>query len=248
MPNERGKSIDKTYLSVDNAEQRGFIHRDYLAHALRWSHIVKFLQEKQRYHTADILDIGCGREAPLIKTLYSSRLLPHGYIGLDAGPIETLASLYEKPSVFFKPNTDFMQVAKGEWTPSLIIMLEVLEHNEKEAGIKLLEHVQDFMEKDTVFFMSTPCYDGVNKAANHVYEWGYRELKEQLLTMDFKITNHWGTFASLKDYVNTTEFTDYGLDKVFPLLRSYYDVNLLSVIFAPIIPQFSRNCLWELTL
>ena len=43
MANARGKKVDTTYLSIDNAEERGFLHRDYIAHCLRWSHVVKYL-------------------------------------------------------------------------------------------------------------------------------------------------------------------------------------------------------------
>ena len=35
MANARGKEIDNTHLSIDQAEARGFIHRDYIAHCLR---------------------------------------------------------------------------------------------------------------------------------------------------------------------------------------------------------------------
>ena len=41
MANEFGKAIDKTFLSIDQAETRGFLHRDYIAHCLRWTHVVK---------------------------------------------------------------------------------------------------------------------------------------------------------------------------------------------------------------
>jgi len=37
MANARGKEIDNTHLSIDQAEARGFLHRDYIAHCLRWS-------------------------------------------------------------------------------------------------------------------------------------------------------------------------------------------------------------------
>ena len=58
MANERGKSVDKTFLSIDNAEERGFLHRDYIAHCLRWTHVVKWLHQGGRYKTARILDVG----------------------------------------------------------------------------------------------------------------------------------------------------------------------------------------------
>src|SRR5574343_1447146 len=85
--NTRGKHIDTTYLSIDNAEERGFLHRDYIAHCLRWSHVCKQLTKSKKYTTARILDIGCGRELPMAKMLYSSRFTPEKYFGVDYGPI-----------------------------------------------------------------------------------------------------------------------------------------------------------------
>ena len=87
MANATGKTVDKTFLSIDNAEDRGFIHRDYIAHCLRWTHVIKRLYERKTYQTARILDIGCGRELPFAKTLYSSKLAPAMYFGVDVGPI-----------------------------------------------------------------------------------------------------------------------------------------------------------------
>ena len=62
MANARGKEIDNTHLSIDQAEERGFIHRDYIAHCLRWTHVAKYLHLKSRYKKASILDIGCGKD------------------------------------------------------------------------------------------------------------------------------------------------------------------------------------------
>ena len=87
MP-DPGRTIDKTHLSIDQAEDRGFLHRDYIAHCLRWSHIVKHLQQKKRYKKARILDIGCGKEMPLIKTLYTMKMTPKEYIAIDINKIK----------------------------------------------------------------------------------------------------------------------------------------------------------------
>ena len=76
MANARGKTVDTTYLSVDQATERGFLHRDYIAHCLRWSHVIKYLGTSARYKTAKILDVGCGKEMPLAKSLHSSRMAP----------------------------------------------------------------------------------------------------------------------------------------------------------------------------
>lgn len=81
MANARGKEIDNTHLSIDQAEARGFIHRDYIAHCLRWTHVAKYLQS--RYKTARVLDIGCGVDLPLPRLLYSSKLIVEDYVGVE---------------------------------------------------------------------------------------------------------------------------------------------------------------------
>lgn len=81
MANERGKSIDNTHLSIDQAEARGFIHRDYQAHCLRWTHVAKYCQKN--YRTIRLLDIGCGVDLPLARLLYSSRLIVEDYVGVE---------------------------------------------------------------------------------------------------------------------------------------------------------------------
>lgn len=247
MPNEHGKTLDTTYLSVDKAEERGFLHRDYLAHCLRWSHVVKHLYERQRYKTAHILDIGCGREAPLIKTLYASRLIPASYTGIDAGHVDILSpallvKMGRNLNIHDRQNILDIEPVQGFTT---IVMFEALEHMEKAMGIDVLKHIQRFMGADTDFFMSTPCYDGVNKAANHVYEWRFVELFEELESLGYKIKGVWGTFASMKDYKH--HIPERWVD-VYVALHNYYDSNVLACIFAPLFPSLSRNCMWHLGL
>lgn len=247
MPNAYGKTIDKTFLSIDMAEKRGFIHRDYIAHCLRWSHVVKYLQQKSRYKTASILDIGCGKEIPLLKLLYSSKMLPATYVGVDYGPTIILDSLkkYDGDKIWLFPNTNFLDInPEDHLAYSIITMFEALEHMEKEMGINVLQHIKSFMNEKTVFFMSTPCYDGANKAGNHVYEWGYQELYDQLIGLGYIVDNVWGTFASMKDYKHILEPDEL---RIFNRLSEYYDVNLVSCIFAPLFPKQSRNCLWQLS-
>lgn len=81
MANARGKAIDNTHLSIDQAEARGFIHRDYIAHCLRWTHVAKYLQ--RTYRTARVLDVGCGVDLPLARLLYSSKLIVYDYVGVE---------------------------------------------------------------------------------------------------------------------------------------------------------------------
>lgn len=77
------RAIDNTHLSIDQATRRGFVHRDYIAHCLRWSCVVNELSKRQRYKSAHVLDVGCGVDLPLAKLMYSSRFIPQNYIGVD---------------------------------------------------------------------------------------------------------------------------------------------------------------------
>lgn len=238
--------IDKTYLSLDNAEERGFIHRDYIAHCLRWSHVIKKLQEKQCYKTAHILDVGCGREIPLAKMLYSSKMSPLSYTGVDMGPVP-LPDFIEKMAAKFDleiyDHHDIVNTPLIK-TYTHITCFEVLEHMPKKHGIEMLGKLRQLMDKGSTLFLSTPCYNG-SQANNHVYEWTYNELKNALEAL-FKITGSWGTFASIKDY--EPFLVNYHLNHAFEKLREYYDVNYLATIFAPLFPYASRNCLWEMTI
>lgn len=250
MANEYGKTIDKTFLSIDQAEARGFLHRDYIAHCLRWTHVVKWVSLGQKYKTAKILDIGCGKEMPLAKLLHSSRLAPLFYAAADVSKIE-MPKHFEnttwKPNQLL-PETDaaLLTLDKLEERPNVIVCFEVLEHIEPEHCRRMMLNFSKLIEPDGTVFLSTPCYDSkVGAAANHVNEMTYQAFGAAIEDTGFHISGHWGTFASIKDYKNhlTPE-----LESLFNQFKGYYDSNYLSTIFAPLFPQYSRNCIWELTL
>jgi hypothetical protein len=250
MPNAHGKSIDKTYLSIDNAETRGFIHRDYIAHCLRWTHVCKYLAQGQRYKTAKIIDVGCGRELPLAKTLYSSRYIPERYVGVEYGPIEEEAiAVLTKTDKFpgeYNTDTDICTFGHdGEF--NIVTCFEVFEHVEPAHGVRLLKKLKSLLDdsEDATVFLSTPCYDEhTGSADNHVNETTYEALGSIIETLGFNIKAVYGTFASIKDYKEN--IAQDGLTEVFTKLRGYYDTNYLATIFAPMYPAQSRNCLWVL--
>jgi 2-polyprenyl-3-methyl-5-hydroxy-6-metoxy-1,4-benzoquinol methylase len=255
--NERGKNVDTTYLSIDGAEERGFIHRDYIAHCLRWSHVIKRLGERKNYNTARILDVGCGREMPLAKTLYSSRYIVERYYGIDVGPIpdETLnvfdsgkfpIKVWERTDLCSLTEED-LDSGKANW----VTCFEVLEHVEPRHMLAMLAKVQALTTEDAVFFFSTPCWNRVDCAANHVNEMTYEALGAVFEAAGFAIEKVYGTFASIRDYdhllgVASQSEGVLSLRHTFEKLREYYDSNFLSCVFAPLFPGFSRNCLWEL--
>ena len=250
MANERGKALDKTHLSIDQAEERGFIHRDYIAHCLRWSHVAKYLAQQGRYKTAAILDVGCGKELPLAKLLYSSRYIPSMYVGIDANKLESFDMAFNfgkmKPhllSGIFPQDLDkVLKVMEGEF--DVITCFEVAEHIEPAHTLELLRGIKRYLKPGGMAFLSTPCYDPeVGAAANHVNEMSHEAFGAMILHAGLQIDRVFGTFASMKDYRD--ELQANGLEMVFAALRDYYDSNYISTIFAPLFPRAARNCLWR---
>lgn len=249
MANKRGKSIDKTHLSIDAAEERGFLHRDYIAHCFRWTYVLRFMLMKNKYKTANVLDVGCGIDAQMARTLYSSKLTNRDgmYIGVDVNKL-TIPDMLKNKSFNIKlfGETDICNF-NHDGKFDVVTSFEVLEHVEPLHMIKILEKVKSFMNDDAHFIMSTPCYDKfVGAADNHVNEITYETLGSILEYMGFNTNVKYGTFASQKDYKHKI----YGvpeLGHIFDKLNEYYDSNILAVMFAPLWPELARNCMWNLT-
>ncbi len=245
MANARGKAMDNTHLSIDLAERRGFIHRDYIAHCLRWSHVARFLTKGRLYETADILDIGCGRDLPLLRLLYSSRLIPKtgSYTGVDINKLEPPFNLGRFPYELVPQRDVCMWDDKGS-TFRVITCFEVLEHVEPSHSFDMLKRIASLLEDEGVAFLSTPVYDqATGAAANHVNEMSFRGLQFLIENAGLRVQKVYGTFASMRDYQHKLD--DEGLTPLFDRLREYYDSNYLSTIFAPLFPELSRNCLWR---
>jgi len=248
--NKRGKSLDKTFLSLDIAESRGFIHRDYLAHCLRWSHVVRFLMQGQRYKTAKVLDIGCGREVPMAKLMFSSRMThtTGSYTGVDAGPIdypETISRETKKFKMKLFSQTDVVQLSETSRVKyDVISCFEVLEHVEPYHTFQILKATNKMLKSrgGTAFF-STPVYDPrVGAADNHVNEMSREALQVLLRLAGLSVTGNWGTFASQRDYKHHLRTHELVL---FDALKSYYDSNVIACLFAPLYPELSRNNMWR---
>jgi 2-polyprenyl-3-methyl-5-hydroxy-6-metoxy-1,4-benzoquinol methylase len=250
MANARGKHIDNTHLSIDQAEERGFIHRDYISHCLRWTHVAKYLHLQQRYKTSNVLDIGCGKDVPLAKMMFTSRLVPDtgSYVGVDYNKLEMPEAFKNarwKPElhggVVF-PEAECL----GDRKFDVITSFEVVEHVEPLGAFKILEGIKDRLSDKGVAFISTPVFDPqVGAAANHVNEMTFNTLAWMIRKAGLQVDKVYGTFASIRDYKDQLEKD--GLKDVFDRLREYYDSNYLATIFAPLYPQLSRNAMWVLS-
>lgn len=236
------KEFNTTQLYIDRAEERGIVHRDYMAHCLRWTHILKYAKMGQR-----ILDVGCGINTPLLMTFYTNKFRPSFYMGLDlrnkfdTDPIKFPFPVHLKGNFDITNEDQWNELLKQVDPFDIVTCLEVLEHMPKEKGIELLENLAAFTQKNSVIFLSTPCFNG-SAAANHIHEWEYGELRDELGKL-FRVEAHFGTFASQRDIL---PFASGAQREVFEQLREYYDPNFLSILLAPLHPAHSRNCIWRL--
>lgn len=263
--------FDKTHLSIDLAEERQLVHRDYVAHCLRWSHTLKLLHKGNLFKTAVILDVGCGKEMPLAKALYTNKMSPQLYIGVDINKMSIPEMLNDKKipiqlfaetdfcSIGYYPPEQALDIANTNaifQRPDMITCFEVLEHVTPSYCRAMLSHMRNLIKPTGKIVISTPCFNG-EAAQNHINEMTYLGLGAMLEDIGFAIDGHYGTFASISDYKHLlgdckVVETDEG-EKIltilgtFDKLREYYDSNLLSILFAPLFPEGSRNCLWELS-
>lgn len=246
---------NKTQLNVDQEMQKHIFHRDRFAHYLRWSHVLKLISTWKS--GARIMDVGCG-SANLLELLYRNRRAPEIYCGVDI-KLKTLTDAHEMWKET-NVNAEFYQVDFCEedllestgidrgW--DLITCFEVAEHIGKKNVHKLLSNIAGCCNDETIVLISTPVYDpAVGAANNHIIdgevgELTFTEMKEEL-EKKFMINKVYGTFASIKDY--ETHLTD-AQREVWLALREYYDVNVLSVLMAPLHPERSRNCIWNCQL
>lgn len=232
---ELGKIIEKIGVG------RGVIHRDYMAHCLRWTFVKKMTKRGM-----NILDLGCGR-GMLLKLLYSSKLKPNLYVGLDIRKhaIEEVMSFKTNFPVIGIVNdirTGIIGHVGGDFNEEfdLVVCFEVIEHFEPKYLSHVLKEIYRVLKPKGYLLLSTPNYDGIHHAKNHIHEYTQNELFEYL-NMFFTIERSHGTFASQKDikpFLSSCE------EQVWLKLKAWFDPDVLSIIFASLHPSQSRNILW----
>ena len=94
--------------------------------------------------------------------------------------------------------------------------------------------------------MSTPCYDGVRHAANHIRELTIEELDQMARKAGFQVERRFGTFMDIKHIgkVETDRCSKQSIQEVAKALGQYFDNDAISNIFGPLYPDHARNNLW----
>lgn len=254
MANAKGKSIDTSRLSNEDGIKYMRLHRDYLAHVLRYDYVYKLLKQNSVYKHAKVLDVGCGGNTPLAKLMFHNMMKHEAngvYVGVDYGTIGNPVHPGEGNTSFnarLYQKTDFLTWVPDHDEYDFVVCFEVLEHVEPEHAFQLIRKMRNLTEKrGGRMLVSTPIYsERLGAAGSHVNEMSYDGLKWLFDINGLYVEKVFGTFASQVDYKKTLNATDAVL---FERLNKYYDANVVACIMAPLIsPKACRNAIWELSV
>jgi 2-polyprenyl-3-methyl-5-hydroxy-6-metoxy-1,4-benzoquinol methylase len=242
--------MDKSHLSIDQALHRGFIHRDYIAHCHRWGHVVKHLMQRHNYKGMHLIDVGCGKDQPLPRMLYSSKMTGFDYSGIDINKLEIDESLYKahvngklRAAIYEETDASVLDPKQLKWgLGDFLVCFEVLEHMQPFIAHRMLNNWKRLLKPGGIAFVSTPVHNG-SAAGNHINEMGRKTLGSAFEMAGFTIVENYGTFASQSEIYPLLNAEERLLHEK---LKAYYDSNVLSTIFAPLHPEGSRNNLWVL--
>lgn len=222
------------------------LHRDYSGHFWRWSFARRFITAKD-----NVLEIGCGEDRPLSKILTGGAAAHvNKYVGVDLNKLKPSNS----QRLTFHGEFNFVERHKEllkEGLFDVVVHYEVIEHMKVEHGAKLLKAAFACLKPGGTMLMSTPCYDGVRHAANHIHEYTVPELQKATEKAGFKVDRRYGVFMDIKHIgkapIGNTEGLDVTtrqLDGIKRALGQYFDNDAISCIFAPLYPDSARNNLW----
>ena len=222
--------------------------RDYSAHFFRWSFARRFINAK-----TNVLEIGCGEDKPLSKILTGGAAAHvNKYVGVDINKIKPSNSQRLTFLGEFNFVDRYKELNKMGLVPDggfdVIVHYEVIEHMKVEHGMKMLKACRELLKVGGIMLMSTPCYDGVRHAANHIHEYTVPELEAAVKKAGFTVERRFGTFMDIKHIgkaeAESWEVSANQIKMVKDALSSYYDNDAISCIFAPLYANHSRNNLW----
>lgn len=211
--------------------------RNYSAHFFRWSFARRAMTVND-----DVLEIGCGADYPLMRILTSGACAKcNTYLGVDMHPLPHINRLNSSLIGEFNFVERWPELKTDKYGYNRVVHFEVIEHMRVEFAKEMLRGCRELLSDDGKMYMSTPCYDGVRHAYNHVHEYTVPEMAVMLSDAGFDVTRRYGTFVDIK---HVTRCDDAAVKSVYARLSEYFDNDALSCFFAPIMPDAARDCLW----
>lgn len=233
--------INKTEMGPE-IEKAGYeryrIHRDYIAHCLRWTYVLKNIKLGM-----NIIDIGCG-SFPLFKALNSNMhaFRPALYVGIDIRKSVIEKMLNYKTNFKVKGYTRDIRVTKlpveCEYF-DIATCLEVIEHFEEKYLDHILGEIKKILKPNGLLILSTPNFNGKLPKC-HIHEYRAGELRVYLEKY-FKVEKIIGTFASQKDIEPVLTETE---KELYYKFEGWFTNEVFACLFAPLHPYQSRNILW----
>lgn len=249
------RDFDTTSLREDSS--RRTLNRDYSAHFFRWSFARRLIKK-----TDHVLEVGCGIEKPLSKILtIGIEAKCASYTGVDMNKLKDSSM----KRLTFHGEFNFVErwaelkhttkVTGGginsgrlfEVGYDVAVNMEVIEHMKVEHGREMLKGLHSLLKPGGTLLLSTPCFNGVAHAANHIHEYTVPELRQELEHAGFKVRQRFGTFMNVKKVGKNTDRpadVEKSIATVYDLLSDYFDKNAISNIFGPLYPDQARNNLW----
>lgn len=217
--------------------------RDYSAHFFRWTCVKRYIDQ-----TKTVLDIGCGQDKPLLGILRGGPSVNvKKYVGVDLNKIRP--SEDQKATFFGEFNFVERWKELVKHAPfDVVVALEVIEHMNVRHGAAFLQASRELLAPGGLLFLSTPCYDGIHHAANHIHEYTVPELQALIEKSKFEVVNRYGTFMDIKHFRKpggkVEPLTAEIVRQMTALVEDYFDNDALSCFFAPLFPDHARNNLW----
>ena len=243
---------------------------DELAHMSRFDKIATLCIEEARYldRPIDSFEVGCG-ECWTLRNLYKAYVIKksdviRSYYGYDIDPACELENPFWsnaggllKDSTWFKNFNGEIRIQDLTVNPVFALddesidffwSTEVIEHMGREFVPAWLDDVARVMRKGALGYVSTPNHEGSNDKLpeDHVYEWGFQELKEEL-ERNFVIESVVGTFIqipklrkALREDPNGWTFEQY------KMMEQRYGRQFLRMTSAVFYPEVANNCAWVL--
>jgi hypothetical protein len=243
---------------------------DELAHMSRFDKIATLCIEeaKRLERPIDSFEVGCG-ECWTLRNLYKAYVIKksdviRSYYGYDIDPACELENPFWsnaggllKDSTWFKNFNGEIRIQDLTVNPVFALddesidffwSTEVIEHMGREFVPAWLDDVARVMRKGALGYVSTPNHDGSNDKLpeDHVYEWGFQELKEEL-ERNFIIESVVGTFIQIPKLRKALREDPNGwTPEQYKMMEQRYGRQFLRMTSAVFYPEVANNCAWVL--
>lgn len=236
-PKQQGEDTrDFDMTSCQTKAYGKWVHRDYLAHCMRWGFAERMIKGGD-----EVLDIGCGPDQALVGILtYKASGIPKRLVGVDIGKVKPKTN----PKWFtLHAEFDFTKRWKELKGPfDVITCLEVIEHMQAAHGAKLLKGIHALLKPKTGrLLLSTPVFSPkTGMAQHHIHEYGVEELQKAITKARMYVEKRFGTFQTVLQAKQTLPEHR----RTWEALTAYYSNDVLACFLAPLYPELARNNLW----